>query len=323
MEALGLDTAPALGDAAALAAAALAPKAASAAPAAASSTIHAAASPLAVSAASPLCGRHHTGVQLEDCEALYVAGTGTETLAAVLGRSSSRFLHHSHEHWISRRPNRSCFIMNLRDPVRRLVSGFRKRPLGLFSARQYKHVWHSLSDFVNAFANASLPRHALATQLVSDSSDYGVYEQEWHPLPHSFAHAPFENFLASQLFYLRGLDCATMELWFVCTDESYERDLRRLLLELNATAVLRSLDTADGKPSAPKAASMKNSSAVIRMSARPDETGIPRIVHAVDSTTVRDESRLRLTSDEQAVVRDMMFPSDTLLWRRRCGPSVG
>ena len=271
-----------------------------------------------------LCSTHRPGVNLDHCEAIYSAGTGTETLAAVLARSDERFLRHTHEFWVGRYNNSSCFIMNLRDPVRRLLSGFRKRPFGTFTSPEYRNTWRSLSDFVQALANVSHPAHLLARKLESDSNNHKVYLL---PKPSAMKAVPwklrsyhnwprtYDAFVASQLFLLEGFSCSTMEIHFLCTDESFQSDLRHMLHLLDAKAVLLSLH---GNGSAARhPASLKNSSAVMRLLA--NASGMPHMTHAVDEFTV-DEVHLQLSAAEVAYVRNELYPADTLLWRRVCHP---
>ena len=79
------------------------------------------------------CSRHRSGTHISECAHIAPAGTGTGSLSAALHltarddkrRRAPLYLAHDHNKQISSVPSSRCFVMTLRDPAERLMSGFR------------------------------------------------------------------------------------------------------------------------------------------------------------------------------------------------------
>ncbi len=203
-----------------------------------------------------------------------------------------------------RLPAARCFVMSLRDPAARLMSGFRD---------SYVHA-ERMSVALGARKNRT------ASQLVERLRNLFDYPQR--PLPHEVAHrnasavaylyhhsagqarwlynwhypGPIDGsmFLTSQLGYLRGVDCAADEVHFIC-QERFDEDWRALF-------------------------------AAKQPGHAGDAIAQPRQWHshrrndnASRSAMQRFAQRRALLSDEeQAFVRRELYPWDTALHRAVC-----
>ena len=218
------------------------------------------------------------------------AGTGTQTVADRLTAlvPNSSLTHHNH---FLRAGDLSpagaaWFVVSVRDPVRRLQSGFRSE---LWAAAQMhgqaSMVWatpqRTLAAFVRALRNVSDPSHNAARLVYSRSVAQPEYKGDQ-------VNAPGSNFLTAQVDYLRGIDCA-VGLHFLCVDESLDDDWARFVRSLGLVPL-------------PGASTHAN-----RRSGGGNHTTPSTLLDPVDA----------------AFVREQLFPWDAAFHRLACGSNRG
>lgn len=167
------------------------------------------------------------------CSNLAPAGAGSQSVtdgltmlqSAVLGRTLTS-THHNH---FVRYPDLlringgkppPCVVVPIRDPVSRLASGMR------FDVEQCsKHTpLHELSNgqpltaLTARIFNSSEPGHALAMMALRVSKNNPSRLHGRFSVPAY----PGNNFLTNQLDYLRGFDCNTTRLHYICTERLSE-----------------------------------------------------------------------------------------------------
>jgi len=253
---------------------------------------------------------------ITSCRGLYPAHTGTVSLATAISRAHGHPEVHKYAPWDhdhKRRigmlqPPPPCYVMSVRDPVARLRTVFS------FQAARY-HGQHRLrdvysvstpSEFVRAFANASHPAHRTIFHHLN-SSRGEVQIRDWAGY-HDF-NATIDA-LTPQPEFLRGLTNETApEYHAICTSRmaaDWQAMVRRMPCTPSEQPCAWQQSGLDGHTHdhTKTAASRGNGS-----------TGM--------SSHLEVEKWLRMTPEEEAIVRDCMYPDDTQLNRALCEePSV-
>ena len=247
---------------------------------------------------------------LASCANLAVAATGSESLTVLLHAAGSTHAHHAHRERIQTLSHRhaKCFIATIRDPAERLESGFRFDANNSVSpANSLSLAFGSLSAFLHALRNDSSPLHARA-RLIYERSVVNPSEGFQRTIstsptcwaagqalrtarPHASASCIGSNFLVPQVDYLRGADCARLELHLLCTPRLSEE----------WSALRQAFDT--DAPATPLQAH------------RSSYHGHHRS-QQYSAETLR---RSRLTESERAYVRECLYPHDTRLYGTWCG----
>lgn len=182
------------------------------------------------------------------CLALTPAATGSTTLARslfdlpeaswyyTLLRSKTGFPLASHGatagfyNDFARRhglPLPACFIMTLRDPISRLESGFREELRT--GGREVRGLHNtSMTGFLAAVRNAT-SYHAM---LYRNSVAEPIYR---HPETSAYPPLMGSHFLVSQVRYLRGLECDSQQIHFICTDR-FDSEWPALLTALGSNS---------------------------------------------------------------------------------------
>ena len=230
---------------------------------------------------------------LSECVNLAPPWTGSRTLAEALAPLSSH-PRHNHSATLGQlsAQGRRCFVITVRDPAPRLVSGVSN----LQNAhRKAVTPWRATAnDFVDALRNASHPRHALA--LGHDAKHVQSFM------------AGFTLFFPTTCdFYLRGLDCARHEVHFVCTERLWQDfDALRASMRLrsNASSRRRRLGAA------PRA--FDPTEFLKRGVNGSDASGRPQIRSVA-------APRERLSDDNAEYVRRRLYPADARLAEMVCG----
>lgn len=138
------------------------------------------------------------------------AGTGTTSLNAILARLSKKGQPHTHVRRIEANV-RGNYAISIRDPVERLVSGWKYRTMSTRSHRPWVRA-ASVTDFIEAFLDASHPLH-IESQRV-------YWNSVLRPLPPAAGVVVQfgDPFLVSQVDYLRNYDPALHHVVVVCTE---------------------------------------------------------------------------------------------------------
>ena len=213
---------------------------------------------LSTSAAS-LC-RANLGVttqQMQLCGQLKPAGTATGTLTKWLQQTFpaadlSPGMHttgrpHSYGviDWLQSPGRGGCFLSTLRDPVERLESGCRfemSRVAGKWKDHQTSLVRlrnvngsftvSGLQGFVRALRNASDPAHVFATAVYRRGARVNRVESRTYDDQTLVDGRTLDNFLVSQVAYLRDVNCRKMGFQPMCTTadgSGLERGWKELL----------------------------------------------------------------------------------------------
>lgn len=147
---------------------------------------------------------------LYSAKLLAPAGTGSTSLNAILARFSKT--RQSHDHLQRMQPNvRGNYAITIRDPVERLVSGWKYRTMSTRSHKPWVRT-ASVTEFIDAFLDTS---HAMHTE-----SQRVYWNSVLRPLPP----APGvvvqfgDPFLVSQVDYLRNYDPTIHRVVVVCTE---------------------------------------------------------------------------------------------------------
>lgn len=253
--------------------------------------------------------RRRQNASLSSCANLAIAGAASQAIMSRVN-SYSNLSHHYHHIAYERTRHRealdsaghrvspTCIVTTLRDPATRLESAWRFQALYHGRLAQYLRgpcvvprysIQHChLGFLVERFRNAT------------DTCLHNYYNfSAGHPIwpkglvgGHGNGPNDGDNFLVSQLHYLRGLDCDSdnaPELYFVCADDGqrFDDDWRAILRRFGVN------DTADASAN--------------RSHHRSSEAH-PR---AVAVSTLKEEWR--------DIVRRQMYPWDWALHQHVCG----
>lgn len=255
---------------------------------------------------------------ITSCRGLYPGHTGTVSLASAISRVHGHPemyqtckcapWDHDHERRIGTlRPPPPCYVMSVRDPVARLQTVFSHqttrvhgsaRTLALFGVR-------SPSEFVRAFANASHPAHRTVYHHMNTSRGEV-------PLQHNDER---NAALMPQAEFLRGLtnETAPLEYHAICTsrmDADWQAMLHRMPCHSPSgqpCAWQQSRLDGHTHDHAKPAGSANDTRDHAEASAGNGSSG-----HALLSDW------LHLTPEEEAIVRECMYPDDAVLNRAVC-----
>ena len=211
-------------------------------------------------------------------------------------------------------PPARCFVVTVRDPAERLASGYRSsdatngrlarwsgelkaaagaRNLGAVVAHLRAEMG---SERRSGAANATSTNNS-ALMIAYENSAGG--HPRWCCLPGDYP--PPEGgdlFLLSQLQYLRGINCSSDEVYFICT-ERFETDWARFLSEFDVTSSVH--------PTGVDGSEVDRSMPVMNARSR-----------AADSRGRTARRRSVLSTSENAFVRDVLYPWDSALHRWAC-----
>jgi len=213
------------------------------------------------------------------CANLAPAGTATQTLSHHLRESGFEWTHHSHAFDCSHlqaaatrygQPDLPCFLVTLRDPLRRLLSGFafEEAMLGHVKFNAGAAAWPkvcqddelcryflpgrpmlsaapTLEAFVSALRGVGAPESVAAARSVVNASLTPTFTmppssgRHWANPAGGFV-VDGSPFLVPLSFYVRGDDGACCRPGFtrmhlLCTEPSLEEDIATLL-KLNASS---------------------------------------------------------------------------------------
>ena len=148
---------------------------------------------------------------LHSAQLLAPAGTGTTSLNTIMSRFSKTRQPHDHLRRIQPKL-RGNYVISIRDPVERLVSGWEYRTMSTRSHRPWVSA-ASVGDFIEAFLDASHPQH-IESQRV-------YWNSVMRPLPPAAGVVVQfgDPFLVSQVDYLRNYDPTIHHVLVVCTEE--------------------------------------------------------------------------------------------------------
>ena len=256
--------------------------------------------------------------RLADCSNLAVAGTGSRSLTEAMKAIGLSQAQHKHGARIASSARRKCYLLTLRDPAKRLESGFRydlTHPETPRSNSLVQPSIKSLTDFVAALRNSSYPGHHLAKAMYEQSViDPSKGFQRMATLPLSpFGGCPTDNrlhkkcigshFLVPQLDYLLDADAENMEVHFLCAERLGDdwRSVRRSFGQQAEDASMplynRREEMGQLYINAPSIIVPNNSAAYASLVKR----------------------RSTLSESDRAFVRECLFPFDTQLHQLACG----
>lgn len=238
---------------------------------------------------------------LSDCVNLAPAGAATQSLyeQLLLAAPENRFWHHSHAFRIGGRGHRniSCYILTLRDPADRLVSGYRW-DVAANGPHELQNLFRlpnasalpTVSDFVAAFRNRSSAAYASVMRNYWSSVAWPTADRFGLNLGFTGGN----NFLVSQLDYLRGYMPSWMELHVVCT-ERFSEDVSALLSRFGVDG------DGDGDGDG--------------------QDGQRTILHQHhrSNQTIGGHDRQTLSLGARRFVRECLYPHDTQLHQLLCG----
>ena len=255
---------------------------------------------------SESCSHHRSGTHISECAQLVPAGTGTASLNAGLrltGRGAQRDsmsplqLAHDHNKQIPSVPNSHCFIMTLRDPAERLMSGFRHGG--------WPWPFWNFSIFVGALRSGvkSSPPDPLeltqssARTLFNTSVSRAMKGDKLHPPRTSF-------FLIPQIAYLRGLNCSHAEMHVLCT-----------CALKSEWAKLRAAFKDDGDANMPRCLPDENRrSRFFNGSSACHGAGCGKVTHMATTKPAEIVDPL-----DVAFVREHLYPEDAMWHSAHCG----
>ena len=214
-------------------------------------------------------------------------------------------------------PPTRCFVLTVRDPAARLASGYRSSDatngrLARWSAdvvatpggeRNLSTLIARLRSYtqLTARTQAEVARLDNATREIGVAYESSAGKPSWCCLPGDYP--PPERgdlFLISQLHYLRGINCSDAQVVFICT-ERFESGWARFLGSFGHGA---SADHTEPQ-------------------ATPSNADEHEVLNArSNATRSRGRTALRrsaLSEEDQAFVRDVLYPWDTALHRWACG----
>lgn len=167
-------------------------------------------------------------MNLSAAKLLAPPGTGTTSLNEIMSQFQHRAIPHDHTLRID--PTLpGTYVMTIRDPVKRMISGWKFR----LYKRRSKRTWidsGDLNEFAEAFVNTSHHLH-LQSQRVYWNSVHLPLPPTQHRVV-SFG----EPFLVSQTDFLRGLNHSIHHIHFVCTE-----NIGRFALSLNQSIVQKNV----------------------------------------------------------------------------------
>ena len=245
------------------------------------------------------CSRHRSGTHISECAHIAPAGTGTGSLSAALHltarddkrRRAPLYLAHDHNKQISSVPSSRCFVMTLRDPAERLMSGFRHGgwpwPLWNFSI------------FVGALRSRAVnsPLQRSAHSLFNTSVARAMHGTKLHPPRTQF-------FLIPQIAYLRGLNCSHAEMHVLCT-----------CALKSEWAKLRAAFKDDGDANMPRCLPDENRrSRFFNGSSACHGAGCGKVTHMATTKPAEIVDPL-----DVAFVREHLYPEDAMWHSAHCG----